>query len=229
VVIMTKPDREEIQRRRILGDFVRKRRKELRLSSQEVGRELGLSHQAITGKERGEIGVDHKELPKLAQILAIDVGILQQKWRARPHAQGDRGIPVINKASAGEVVDFTEFGPTSAFGYEYVERDSQTQADNLFAVQIVGHSMEPRLFEGDIVIFRSVPIDSDQMPRPDTVVFIRLSQEAKRPGGMVCRWVPQEGGTYLLKKDNPAFKSLVVAREHVEQFAMFVQRRTTRA
>ena len=194
------------------------------MSSEELGRALGITHQAITGKERGEIGVDHKELPKLGQLLGLDVGILQQKWRARPPVLGDRAIPLINKASAGEVVDYADFGPNSAFGYEYVERDSQTQADNLFAVVVVGHSMEPRLFEGDIVIFKSLPIDSEQMPRPDTVVFIRLSKDAKRPGGMLCRWVPQEDGTYLLKKDNPAFKQIVVSRGHVEQFAVFVQR-----
>ena len=43
---------------------------------------------------------------------------------------------------------------------------------------------------------------------------------------MLCRWFPQSDGTYRLAKDNPAYRELIVPREHVVEFAKAVRRRS---
>ena len=61
-------------------------------------------------------------------------------------------IPVINKVSAGYPVDFDDFGYPVGFADDYV-RCPDLHDGNAFAVRVVGDSMEPKFFEGDVVIF----------------------------------------------------------------------------
>ncbi len=61
-------------------------------------------------------------------------------------------VPVINKLSAGYPVDFDDLGYPVGIADDYV-RCTDLHDPNAFAVRVVGDSMEPRFFEGDIVVF----------------------------------------------------------------------------
>jgi len=63
-----------------------------------------------------------------------------------------RLIPVINRASAGDFMDFDDLGYPVGFADDYV-RCPDLHDPNAFAVRVFGDSMEPKFGEGDIVIF----------------------------------------------------------------------------
>ena len=202
--------------------FIRERREAMQLSLQEVAERFGLSYQAIAQREKGATRFRLDEIPRFAEILKVP----PEKLRRLILGTADGKIPVVNRTAAGGLVDNTEWGVTSAEGFTYVDRDIQTDDEDLYALVVDGSSMAPTLLDRDLVICKPVPPDADRMPPPRTVVYIRLSAESRTPGGMICRWNPQRDGSYLLEKDNPAYPSVVVPREHVEQFGVVVQRRT---
>jgi repressor LexA len=61
-------------------------------------------------------------------------------------------VPVINKVSAGYPEDFNDLDYPVGIADDYV-RCPDMHDPNAFAVRVVGDSMEPRFFEGNIVIF----------------------------------------------------------------------------
>jgi repressor LexA len=63
-----------------------------------------------------------------------------------------RLIPVINRVAAGYPVDFDDLEYPAGFADDYV-RCPDIDDPHAFAVRVVGDSMEPKFFEGDIVIF----------------------------------------------------------------------------
>ena len=63
-----------------------------------------------------------------------------------------RLVPIINKVAAGYPTDFNDLDYPVGIADDYV-RCPDLHDPNAFAVRVVGDSMEPRFFEGDIVIF----------------------------------------------------------------------------
>lgn len=63
-----------------------------------------------------------------------------------------RLIPVINRVAAGYPVDFDDLEYPAGFADDYV-RCPDIDDPHAFAVRVIGDSMEPKFFEGDIVIF----------------------------------------------------------------------------
>lgn len=68
-----------------------------------------------------------------------------------PLAPG-RLVPIINKVAAGYPADFNDLDYPVGIADDYV-RCPDLHDPNAFAVCVVGDSMEPKFFEGDIVIF----------------------------------------------------------------------------
>ena len=63
-----------------------------------------------------------------------------------------RLVPIINKVAAGYPVEFHDLDYPAGVADDYV-RCPDLHDPNAFAVRVVGDSMEPKFFEGDIVIF----------------------------------------------------------------------------
>jgi phage repressor protein C with HTH and peptisase S24 domain len=63
-----------------------------------------------------------------------------------------RLVPIINKVAAGYPTDFNDLDYPVGIADDYV-RCPDLHDPNAFAVRVVGDSMEPRFYEGDIVVF----------------------------------------------------------------------------
>jgi repressor LexA len=88
---------------------------------------------------------------KAGQIRALLADAKLGKDGRLPLAAG-RLVPIINKVSAGYPTDFNDLDYPVGVADDYV-RCPDLHDPNAFAVRVVGDSMEPRFFEGDIVIF----------------------------------------------------------------------------
>lgn len=200
------------------------------MTQADLGDAVGLSHDAISKIERGLRRVRPPERKAIAAALMLDLASFDDLWRADKIARtvGGDGIPVINLAPAGTVTDYAEYGVDSGQGFMYVERGS-IEDELAFAVQIVGDSMEPSLFQGDTLILSpmTVPKPRAELVR-GCVVFVRFAEESPLDGCMIARWHPGEDGTVTLAKDNPRYPPTVARPVDIQQLSVAVERRSKR-
>lgn len=140
-------------------------------------------------------------------------------------------IPIINSAPAGQTVDYTEYGIDSRDGYEYIDSFGLA-GDGLFAVRVVGQSMEPRVHEGDVLVFRWLnqhAIGGHPPIQDGAVVFVRFASSAHDGGCNVARWYTRAAGRRVqFKKDNPKWPAEEYDREDIEQIGVLQELRTRR-
>lgn len=217
-----------------IGQLIRHLREEHGWTQDELAEKVSLSRAAIGFREQGRSPVRGRpERSRFAKAFGLSLDDFDAMWRGS-RIERTRGgterqpIPVINSAPAGDAIDYEEYGLDSGQGYEYV--DGLGVDDELaFAVRVVGDSMEPTIGEGDLLIFSPMGV-----PRPKAelidgaVVFIRFSAESDRTGCTVARWFGLDDEMVELRKDNVRHRPMIVRREHLEQVAVCVQKRTAR-
>jgi len=74
------------------------------------------------------------------------------QWETQHTRMAGKLVPVINNVAAGYPVDYDDKGYPPGGADDYVRCPDLHDA-SAFAVRVVGDSMEPKYFEGDILIF----------------------------------------------------------------------------
>lgn len=139
-----------------MNERIAARRKELGLTLDEVAAFVGVNKGTVSRWESGEIdNMRRDKIAKLAEVLKVsplfvmgmkDDGTAAPSPRARK--KGVR-IPVLGSVAAGIPIEAIE----DIIDYEEIDADLARTGD-FFALQIRGASMEPVLYEDDIVIIR---------------------------------------------------------------------------
>lgn len=191
---------------------------------------LNLSYQSISLREKGGVQVNPRERRHFAQAFGKSLDEFDAMWRGArvDRSVGSIGIPVVNRAPAGMVIDYEEYGVDTGQGFTYIER-GDVDDELAFAVIVVGDSMEPRLYAGDYLVLSPMTV-----PRPkavlDTgkVVFVRFGPESRREGCCIAVYDGTDDGKVRFSKANARYKPFSVPREHIQQLAVAVDRRTKR-
>ena len=135
-------------------DIIKNRRLELNLTMKEVANKVGVSEGTVSRWESGEIAnMRRDKIVSLANTLNISPSIIMG-WNTTDKTDSPPStvINVYGRVAAGTPIDMSddvqgtvEITPAMARKGEY------------FALQISGDSMEPRIFDGDLVIVRRTP------------------------------------------------------------------------
>jgi len=194
----------------------------------------GLTGVQISARELGNTRIKPPEWRKFAAAFKMTL----EEFRARIEApkrvherQAPHGIPIINRAPAGVVMDFDH--DQSAAGefhgaMEYADRDKNTMDPELFGLVVVGDSMEPKLLDGDVLIFKNC---DGRKNSPDLcdgkIVYVRFAKERRQAGNAVYRmyWVDDKKRSIRLAKDNPRYAAVIVPldTENISRIACLVQ------
>lgn len=135
-----------------LGSRIKARRKRLRLSVDDVAAALGKNRATVYRYESQEIeNLPAAALEPLAKVLKTTPAELMGWQDDRPRKKGVR-IPVLGSVAAGIPIEAIE----DVLDYEEIAPDLARTGD-FFALQIRGASMEPVLYEDDVVIVRKQP------------------------------------------------------------------------
>jgi SOS-response transcriptional repressor LexA len=209
-----------------IGELIKRLREEHGWTQAQLGERVRLDGTNIARRESGRTQVKADERFTFAKAFGMSVVEFDEQWRRSEieRTRGAEGIPIINRAPAGQIVDYEEYGVDSGQGVEYVERGDVK--DHLaFGVIVVGQSMEPKLREGDHVILSACdPYRDDGKLQPGKIVFVRFTQE--RGGGCtLARIFVEDEGMIRLHKDNPAYKPIYCRREEIQSIAVAVERR----
>jgi len=193
-----------------------------------LGAKVGLSGTNIARRENGRTRVKPNERFKFADAFGLAILDFDEQWRdwQPARSRGGDGIPVINRAPAGLIQNYEEYGIDSGQGYEYIDFGDIT--DQLaFAIVVVGDSMEPTLRENDTLVLS--PIDPYK-PHTDrlhngAIVFVRFTVEFHGGGCTLARFYDESDSRVRLQKDNAKYPPIICNREGIQMMAVAVERR----
>lgn len=128
------------------GAVIKRKRKEKGMTQEELGALLGVNKGAVSKWESGRVqNIKRSQLLELARILEVSPNELLDRQTKPTHKR----IPVLGKVAAGEPIEQVE----DIIGYEEIPF-SWAETATYFALKIRGDSMEPRMYDGDVVIVR---------------------------------------------------------------------------
>ena len=119
-------------------------------------------------------------------------------------------VPVINKVSAGYPADFSDMEYPARIADEYIRTPDLLDAD-AFAARVVGDSMEPSYYEGDIVVFSPAREIVDGMD-----CFVRFEPDHDSTFKRVYFQTDDEGNELIrIQPINNSYPPRTVPREQV--------------
>lgn len=211
-----------------MGETIKRLREERGWTQGELGAKVGLDHTNIARRENGKTRVKANERFSFAKAFEMSVLEFDERWRQFTIVPERKvsGIPIINRAPAGEAVEYEEYGVDSLDGMKYVDRGT-VQDPRAFGVIVEGDSMKPRLLDGDHVILSPVdPYHADGKLKNGKIVFVRFTHE-HGGGCLLARFFAEEDGLIRLQKDNPEYKAITCNREDIQLVAVAIERRET--
>lgn len=171
-----------------------------KMTQSELAKKIYISQPAYSKYEVGTASPNPETLSKIADALDVSVDYLLGS-DSQPARPGYIRIPVLGRVAAGipidaieEVIDWEDISAEAAGDGEY------------FGLQIKGHSMEPKISDGDVVIVRRQPdVDSG-----DIAVVLVNGDDAT-----VKRIKKSPQGVTLIPS-NPAYEPMYYSNEEIE-------------
>lgn len=171
-----------------------------KMTQSELAKKIYISQPAYSKYEVGTASPNPETLSKIADALDVSVDYLLGS-DSQPARPGYIRIPVLGRVAAGipidaieEIIDWEDISTAAAGDGEY------------FGLQIKGHSMEPKISDGDVVIVRRQPdVDSG-----DIAVVLVNGDDAT-----VKRIKKSPQGVTLIPS-NPAYEPMFYSNDEIE-------------
>ena len=175
-----------------IGERIKEARKTAGLTQVELAKKTDLSRSYIGDIEKDRYNPSVSTLQLIAKATNAPLEtLLPSTEPQQPAGRGVR-IPVLGRVVAGipieaveEILDYEEITPELAATGEF------------FALKIRGHSMEPRMMEGDVVIVRR----QDDVDSGDVAIVLVNGDEAT-----VKRVKKQEEGITLIATNTSVYE-----------------------
>ena len=174
----------------MLGDQMRRYRKQCGYSQKDLASQLFVTQQAVGKWERGEATPNPETVLKIAKILGITTDQLLGDT-ATPASTGGTWVPVLGDVAAGIPIEAVE----NIVDYEEID-SSMASTGEFFGLRIKGSSMEPRIRDGEVVIVRR----QEDAETSDTAVILVNGDSAT-----VKRIKKDPDGSLWLLPNNPAY------------------------
>ena len=181
-------------------------RKDNNLTQSELAKKLGVATSTVGMYERAQREPDFETLEKIANCFGVNMNTLLGNNSGKNPLSGTK-IPVLGKVAAGLPITAVE----NILDYE--EISSETAASGEFvALKIQGSSMEPRMYDGDVVIVR---VQSSVENGEVAVVMVDGSEATVKkiqfhPNGI------------FLKPFNPSYDPIFYSNEEIEKLPVHI-------
>ena len=144
-----------------IGENIREKRKQKKMTLEELSRFAGVSRQTLSRYENNIIAVPNDRIELIASALETSPAVLMG-WDTEMKSSKAHRIPVYGKVAAGIPLEMVE----DIIDYEEIPAKWGDPSD-FFCLQIEGNSMEPRIANGDVVVVKK-QADADT---GDVVIF----------------------------------------------------------
>lgn len=172
----------------------------------DLAKMLSVSQAALSGYETGKYQADTATYQKMAEIFGVTVDYLLG-GEAAPVKKNTIHIPVLGRVAAGIPIEAIE----EVIDYEDLDADTFGDGE-YFGLQVKGHSMEPKISDGDVVIVRRQPdVENNEI----AVVLVNgddatVKRIKKGPQGVT------------LLPSNPAYEPMFYTNEEIESLPVKV-------
>ena len=142
------------------GERLRMLREQFKMTQEEVADKLGVNRVTYLKWETGE-NQPIRKLKEISELYGVSYDyILGNDAHAEKQPRAGVRIPVLGTIAAGVPLDAIE----DIIDWEEIPEDWLRGGSEYFALKIKGGSMEPRIFDGDVVIVRKQPcVESGQV------------------------------------------------------------------
>lgn len=179
--------------------------KELRalkgIKQTELAKVLSVSQAALSGYETGKYEADLATYKKIAEYFGVSVDYLLGGSEKASKRDAIR-VPVLGRVAAGIPIEAIE----EIIDYEELDAEEYGHGE-YFGLKISGHSMEPKISDGDVVIVKRQP---DVEPGEIAVVLVNGDDAT------VKRIKKSPQGVTLLPS-NPAYEPMYFTNEEIER------------
>ncbi len=173
----------------------------------QVAKDTGISKATLSEWKKGTYTPKSAKLQKIADYFGVTMDYLVTGKEPSSSPDAVR-IPVLGRVAAGiplkaitDITDYEEISPRMVRG------DSE-----FYGLEIKGNSMEPRIREGDHIIFRAQP-DAEN---GDVVVVLVNGDDA------VCKKLRKYDHGIDLCSFNPAYEPIYFSNEQIEQLPVTI-------
>ena len=180
-------------------------RKDNNMTQAELGKKLGIAPSTVGMYERGQREPDFETLEKIADCFSVNMNTLLGKestFGENKNPGAGIKIPVLGKVAAGIPITAVE----NILDYEEISSEMAASGDYV-ALKIQGSSMEPRMYDGDVVIVRV----------QSTVEHGEVAVAMVDGGEATVKKVQFLNNGILLQPFNPSFEPLFYSKEEVEK------------
>ena len=187
-----------------VGQFIKERRVAQGLSARELAHRANMSGAHIRYIEEGKRRPTFDRLMDILNALGAGMGeFLSETGYGEANVERvtidtSRKVPVVSWVTAGkrkEVCDAFEPGDAD----EWIDAD--IRGKNVFALRVLGDSMEPEFVEGDVVI-----INPHVEATPGDFVVVKVGDEA------TFKQLKKFGQSWVLHPLNPRYPDLEVKK-----------------
>ena len=190
-----------------LSDRLKKLRQEKQLYQKDVASAINIDRTTYVKYEKGSSKPDAATLMALANLFEVSTDYLVGKDSIdKPVKQGIR-IPVYGHVAAGIPIDAIE----DILDYEEITEDEARKGE-YFALQIKGHSMEPRIYDKDVVIVRR----QSTVDNGDIAIILVNGEEA------TCKKIKKTPEGVMLIPLNPDYDTMFYSNNDIEQLPVAI-------
>ncbi len=181
-------------------------RKQKGLTQDKLSKILGVSRTTISMWESESNQPDNDTLIKLANFFNVSTDYLIGREISTESRKGVK-IPVYGRVAAGIPIDAIE----DILDYEEITEEEARKGE-YFALKIKGRSMEPRIYNGDVVIVRQQSV----VDNGDIAIVLINGEEA------TCKKIKKTPEGVLLISLNPDYEPMFYSNKDIEQLPVTV-------
>ena len=185
-----------------IGQRLKQLREENNLTLEEVAAKIGVAHATIYKYEKEIVtNIPMSMIETLAKIYNVTPSYVMG-WEEKPaRTYKTVSIPVLGNVAAGEPIEAIE----DILDYVDIPEEMASKG-NYFGLRIKGHSMEPRIWEGDTVIVKQ----QDWVEDNQIAVVIINGYDA------TCKKFHQTESGVSLMSLNPIYDPIYFSNEELE-------------
>lgn len=176
-------------------------RKDNNLTQSELAKKLGVATSTVGMYERAQREPDFETLEKIANCFGVNMNTLLGTNSEKNSLSGTK-IPVLGKVAAGIPITAVE----NILDYEEISSENAASGE-FVALKIQGSSMEPRMYDGDVVIVR---VQSNVENGEVAVVMVDGSEATVKK-------VQFHPNGIFLKPFNPSYDPIFYSNEEIEK------------
>ena len=193
-----------------MGNIIKRLRIENNMTLEQLEDKVGVGKSTVRKWENGMIAnMRRDKIAKIADVFNVSPSYLIG-WdnNVGPITNGTKHkapgvtINVLGRVAAGVPIEAIE----DIIGTEEISAELASTGD-FFGLQIHGDSMEPRMYEGDVVIVRQ----QDDAESGEVIIAMVNGDEA------TCKRLKKYDGGIMLLSNNPRYEPIVFTNEEIEE------------